>query len=289
MLASGYAHRRRETVGQPASMGRFVLAALCLCVGIAGLAVIDWVLLPRHLATRSQAAPTAPVAPSRETVAVAALAPPAPAPTVAPVPPAPPIAQATPPVPAEVPTPPPPPAAPPAPTELSAPPPAPATPPAPAAVHEPPSQAQPAPAAAIAAVPPGNQATPEPAAPSKEVAPPVPDAPGLPETLPNLLFANNTAWLSRGSRDTLGEVVRVLAARPDLRVVLNGHTDDVGDASLNFALARERAKRASSWLKAHGVEARRIEIHSFGSRHPLEDGSSAEGRARNRRVEVELK
>jgi outer membrane protein OmpA-like peptidoglycan-associated protein len=72
-------------------------------------------------------------------------------------------------------------------------------------------------------------------------------------------------------------------------VVLSGHTDDVGDAALNFALARERAKRASGWLKAHGVEGHRIEIHSFGSRHPLEDGSSTEGRARNRRVEIELK
>jgi outer membrane protein OmpA-like peptidoglycan-associated protein len=118
---------------------------------------------------------------------------------------------------------------------------------------------------------------------------PVPAAtPGLP-SLPNLLFANNTAWLSRSSRETLAQVVSRLKAHPESQVVLSGHTDDQGSPELNRALARERALRAAKWLELHGIAADRIVTRGFGSRHPLAEDSSPEGRAHNRRVEIELR
>jgi outer membrane protein OmpA-like peptidoglycan-associated protein len=291
MLASGYAHRPRESVGQSANTGRFVLAVVLLCLGTGSVAVIDWILLPRYLAARERGGAIGAMAqaPAVGKIAVA------PAPT--------PVALAEAPAVAPTPTPPsavaPTPAPPSKPTTAPSPPPVVAAQPVPAAAATPApappvaegDEAKPAPAAALAvAEPESDEAAAKPVErPEPDPAPVPPESSPPSPVLPNLLFANNTAWLSRASRATLAEVVRALEAQPDLRVLLKGHTDDVGEPELNFALARERARRASQWLRAHGVDARRIELHSYGSRHPLNEDPSAEGRARNRRVEIELK
>jgi outer membrane protein OmpA-like peptidoglycan-associated protein len=107
-----------------------------------------------------------------------------------------------------------------------------------------------------------------------------------PEDFPDLLFAINTTWLSRASRETLDRVAEALARNPDRRVVLSGHTDGAGDPELNRALSRERAARASRYLRGRGVEPGRIEIRAFGAKQPVETTGPSEFRARNRRVEI---
>jgi outer membrane protein OmpA-like peptidoglycan-associated protein len=136
------------------------------------------------------------------------------------------------------------------------------------------------PAEAPAAVAPVAAAPPSPAAVAgtAEAVPP--------EDFPDLLFAINTTWLSRPSRETLDRVAEALARNPDRRVVLSGHTDGAGDPELNRALSRERAARAGRYLRARGIEAGRIEVRAFGAKQPVETAGPSEFRPRNRRVEI---
>jgi outer membrane protein OmpA-like peptidoglycan-associated protein len=111
-------------------------------------------------------------------------------------------------------------------------------------------------------------------------------APVPPEDFPDILFAINTTWLSRPSRETLDRLAEALTRNPDRRVVLSGHTDGAGDPVLNRALSRERAQKVARYLRGRGVEAARIEIRAFGSKQPVESGRPDELRPRNRRVEI---
>ena len=103
---------------------------------------------------------------------------------------------------------------------------------------------------------------------------------------PDLLFARNTTWLSRPSREGLDRVVESLKEDSTRRVVLSGHTDDVGPTDLNRALSKARARRASRYLQARGIEASQIEIRGLGPAPPVKGEPLSEARARNRRVEI---
>lgn len=133
--------------------------------------------------------------------------------------------------------------------------------------HEP-AEARPARLAVSAPPPPATE------------QPPVP-----PEEFPDLLFAINTTWLSRTSRDTLDRVAEALALNPERRVVLSGHTDGAGDPVFNRALSRERALKAAGYLRMRGVAPPRIEVRAFGAKQPVAE-ASRDTPARNRRVEI---
>lgn len=73
---------------------------------------------------------------------------------------------------------------------------------------------------------------------------------------------------------------------PALRLSVNGHTDNRGDAAHNQALSEGRARAVVSALTGQGIEAARLTAQGFGDTQPVADNSSDEGRARNRRVEL---
>ena len=78
----------------------------------------------------------------------------------------------------------------------------------------------------------------------------------------------------------------------DHEIVVSGHTDaqPISNAvfSDNVALSVARAEAVKTWLIAAGIDTRRITTRGFGARHPLAENDTAEGRRRNRRVEIEL-
>jgi outer membrane protein OmpA-like peptidoglycan-associated protein len=80
-----------------------------------------------------------------------------------------------------------------------------------------------------------------------------------------------------------------LVENPSRRVVISGHTDDVGPEELNRALSVERARRCSQWLTGHGVDPERMDIQGFGSTRPLGGDRSPEAQVNNRRVEFDLR
>ena len=73
-----------------------------------------------------------------------------------------------------------------------------------------------------------------------------------------------------------------------LAIQVSGHTDSIGSPSANLLLSKKRADAVRSWLQANAVSEfpdGRIRIRAFGDAQPIADNGSAEGRAKNRRVE----
>ncbi|MBI5269912.1 MAG: OmpA family protein [Burkholderiales bacterium] len=88
-------------------------------------------------------------------------------------------------------------------------------------------------------------------------------------------------------RPVLDQFAQGLDASMHVRVV--GHTDSTGSDAVNDPLSVARARSVQEYLSARGVSAQRVEISGVGSRQPIADNGSAEGRARNRRVEIFLR
>ncbi len=102
-----------------------------------------------------------------------------------------------------------------------------------------------------------------------------------------ILFDTGSADLRPESGAALGELARLLAAQPGLRLRLVGHTDAVGDLAANQRLSEARAAAALSALATmHGVDRARLSAHGVGPLCPVATNDSDEGRARNRRVEL---
>jgi outer membrane protein OmpA-like peptidoglycan-associated protein len=65
-----------------------------------------------------------------------------------------------------------------------------------------------------------------------------------------------------------------------------GHTDSTGNDAINNPLSIDRAASTRNYLTTRGVDGRRIAIDGMGARHPIATNETADGRARNRRVEI---
>ena len=86
----------------------------------------------------------------------------------------------------------------------------------------------------------------------------------------------------------LASAATVLKNHPDLLVDVEGHTDAVGSDSYNLKLGLRRAEAVKRVLISHGVAASRLNVTSYGESRPIADNSSTSGRARNRRVEINV-
>jgi OOP family OmpA-OmpF porin len=102
-----------------------------------------------------------------------------------------------------------------------------------------------------------------------------------------ILFATGKAEVQPESRPVLKEIAATLKQHGDLKVLIEGHTDNVGAAASNLALSDARAAAVKAALVAeHGVDAARITTKGFGDTKPSVPNATAAGRAQNRRVEV---
>jgi OOP family OmpA-OmpF porin len=104
--------------------------------------------------------------------------------------------------------------------------------------------------------------------------------------LSGVLFDFNKSTLKAESAPALGHVAELLAKQPALKVEVQGHTDAVGNDTYNQSLSQSRAQSVVAWLAAHGVAAARLSAKGYGKTQPIDDNSTDEGRARNRRVEI---
>ncbi len=100
-------------------------------------------------------------------------------------------------------------------------------------------------------------------------------------------FATGSADLQPESAPTFRTVAAVLARHPDWRLTVEGHTDSIGVAAANRALAERRAAAVVRELTGrHGVAPGRLAPAGFGASRPVASNATLEGRARNRRVEL---
>lgn len=84
----------------------------------------------------------------------------------------------------------------------------------------------------------------------------------------------------------LDEVARAITAHPSARLRIEGHTDHQGSDEINQALSQRRADTVKSYLSSKGVPANQLTAVGRGTRDPIADNATPEGRARNRRVEL---
>jgi outer membrane protein OmpA-like peptidoglycan-associated protein len=102
-----------------------------------------------------------------------------------------------------------------------------------------------------------------------------------------ILFATGKTDLQPESRPVLKEIASTMKKYGDLRILIEGHTDNVGSAPSNLALSEGRAAAVKAALVAEfGVSGDRITTKGFGDTKPSVPNTSAAGRAQNRRVEI---
>ena len=100
-----------------------------------------------------------------------------------------------------------------------------------------------------------------------------------------ILFATNSSTLTTASQNTIKQIAEVLKNNSDVDVAIFGHTDSTGTDAINNPLSEKRAQAVEKSLKNLGVtNIKRVE--GQGSKNPVADNSTAEGKKQNRRVEV---
>ena len=101
-----------------------------------------------------------------------------------------------------------------------------------------------------------------------------------------VLFDFDRAEIKSEAYPMLDEAVLILKKNPEIKVEIDGHTDNVGPAAYNMTLSERRAKSIMKYFVDHGVEAERLTIKGFGFTQPAASNDTKEGRAKNRRVEL---
>lgn len=101
-------------------------------------------------------------------------------------------------------------------------------------------------------------------------------------------FETNKATLTPDSETILEKAVTALNASPDLKVLIVGHTDNVGKAEYNKKLSLRRAEAVKSWLIRKGISRDRLTVSGKGFDEPIDDNTTAEGRFNNRRIEFRV-
>ena len=75
---------------------------------------------------------------------------------------------------------------------------------------------------------------------------------------------------------------------PDFKMMISGHTDNVGSAELNQSLSEKRAKACYDYLSKHNISSYRLSYAGFGESRPISTNETEKGRSLNRRVEFNL-
>lgn len=104
----------------------------------------------------------------------------------------------------------------------------------------------------------------------------------------NLEFETGSDVITASSYQSLDRLAELLIKKSDYRLKISGHTDDVGSAESNLALSEKRSKSVSSYLKNKGVNTDKFIVEWFGESKPAYPNDTKEGRAKNRRVEMEV-
>jgi OOP family OmpA-OmpF porin len=128
-----------------------------------------------------------------------------------------------------------------------------------------------------------------------------PDIPGVPENdgcpeiteeekqiidlaAKGVYFQINSAELKPESYEKLDRLLVVLNNHPEIKIIIEGHTDNTGDAALNKRLSQERVSSVKTYLVSKGIEKDRLTPIGYGEEKPMYDNNTEEGRQKNRRV-----
>jgi hypothetical protein len=107
-------------------------------------------------------------------------------------------------------------------------------------------------------------------------------------TLRNILFETARAELKSDSFESLNKLVDMMSNNKEIKILISGHTDNVGNAAYNLDLSGKRVKSVAAYLQSKGIDSSRLKSQGFGSTKPIADNKTEEGKQMNRRVEVTI-
>jgi outer membrane protein OmpA-like peptidoglycan-associated protein len=109
-----------------------------------------------------------------------------------------------------------------------------------------------------------------------------------PFILKGLNFKSQSFDLSNESKVYLDQVIAYIKANPSMKFEIGGHTDNTGGKGLNQRLSYDRAKSVYFYLISKGISKSRLSYEGYGSTFPIAPNTTAEGKAKNRRIELKL-
>jgi len=102
----------------------------------------------------------------------------------------------------------------------------------------------------------------------------------------DVLFDFNKATLKQGATLRLAKVSGIILAYPDLKLEIDGFTDNKGTPEYNQKLSERRAATVRDFLVSQGVSADAVNTRGYGEENPVASNTTASGRQQNRRVEL---
>jgi outer membrane protein OmpA-like peptidoglycan-associated protein len=109
---------------------------------------------------------------------------------------------------------------------------------------------------------------------------------GIVATLDDTMFQPKSAYLTTAADFKIQKIADFLRDNPQRRAIIEGHTDDAGDADFNLDLSRDRAYSLRSALINRGINASRIRALGFGGSVPLNDANTQVAAQENHRVDI---
>ncbi len=109
---------------------------------------------------------------------------------------------------------------------------------------------------------------------------------GMVVTLGDVLFDTGSSDLRDSAGKNLDKLASFLGQYPDHRLLIEGHTDNVGSSDYNQRLSLMRAESVKQYLTGKGIRSQRLSVSGMGMQNPIAANSTAAGRQQNRRVEI---
>ena len=104
----------------------------------------------------------------------------------------------------------------------------------------------------------------------------------------NLFFKKGSYTLSRESNAELNRLTKLLKNYPGLKIEIGGHTDNTGSEKANMDLSKNRARAVMDYLIEKGMPRQSIKAVGYGQSKPIASNNTAEGKKKNRRVELTI-
>ncbi|HEV7620647.1 MAG TPA: OmpA family protein, partial [Flavisolibacter sp.] len=101
-----------------------------------------------------------------------------------------------------------------------------------------------------------------------------------------IFFETNSDKLKVASLVQLDELAVILNRYPEAKLIIEGHTDDVGTDEYNITLSQKRTESVKKYLVSKGISESRLTAIGYGESKPIADNKTSIGRAKNRRVEL---
>jgi outer membrane protein OmpA-like peptidoglycan-associated protein len=102
----------------------------------------------------------------------------------------------------------------------------------------------------------------------------------------DILFETGKSTIDAGSLSIVDQIFEMLNSSAEIKISIEGHTDNIGIAANNKKLSQDRAKAVMDALVAKGIVSTRMSYKGWGQEKPVGDNSTDEGKAKNRRVEI---